>query len=179
MTRSRSTSQTRRPKGPGLGYGWDSRRGWQLTFFVLGRTIASLAITPGMAAAAAATAIAAASAAALGAAAIGPTVWATAFVSKTLWDWATTSGENSKTISSELIVQEKATAGLSSGTAHVAICGPAGSGKSSVINSLRGLRNNHPEAARVGTVETTTVGLEVQFDRGIQSTTQGPIRGPI
>ncbi|KAK3933863.1 interferon-inducible GTPase-domain-containing protein [Diplogelasinospora grovesii] len=39
---------------------------------------------------------------------------------------------------------------------HVAICGPAGSGKTSIINALRGLRNNDGEAARTGTVEMTT-----------------------
>lgn len=39
---------------------------------------------------------------------------------------------------------------------NFAITGLAGSGKSSLINALRGIRNNAPGAARVGIVETTT-----------------------
>lgn len=39
---------------------------------------------------------------------------------------------------------------------HVAICGQAGSGKSSIINALRGIRNSQDGAAPTGTVETTT-----------------------
>jgi len=39
---------------------------------------------------------------------------------------------------------------------HFAICGPAGSGKSSLINSFRGLKAKQSDAAPVGIVETTT-----------------------
>ena len=39
---------------------------------------------------------------------------------------------------------------------HFAVCGPAGSGKSSLINAFRGLRPNSPGAARSGVVEGTT-----------------------
>jgi hypothetical protein len=38
---------------------------------------------------------------------------------------------------------------------HMAICGPAGSGKSSLINALRGLRNSEDNTAKTGPVETT------------------------
>ncbi|KAF8537361.1 interferon-inducible GTPase-domain-containing protein [Trichophaea hybrida] len=38
---------------------------------------------------------------------------------------------------------------------HFAVCGPSGSGKSSLINSFRGLKKGEPGAADVGTVETT------------------------
>ncbi|TFY57831.1 hypothetical protein EVJ58_g6784 [Rhodofomes roseus] len=38
---------------------------------------------------------------------------------------------------------------------HFAVAGVAGSGKSSLINALRGLSNNDPRAAPVGTAETT------------------------
>ncbi|KAI5864703.1 interferon-inducible GTPase [Durotheca rogersii] len=38
---------------------------------------------------------------------------------------------------------------------HVAVCGPAGSGKSSIINALMGLRNKDDGAANTGFVETT------------------------
>jgi len=39
---------------------------------------------------------------------------------------------------------------------HFAVSGPPGSGKSSLINALRGLKKNDREAAPVGSVETTT-----------------------
>ena len=38
---------------------------------------------------------------------------------------------------------------------HIAVCGIAGSGKSSLINAFRGLKNNSPHAAPTGIVETT------------------------
>lgn len=43
------------------------------------------------------------------------------------------------------------------GYLHVAVAGIAGSGKSSLINALRGIRNGEPGAAPAGVVETTTV----------------------
>ncbi|EPS98960.1 hypothetical protein FOMPIDRAFT_1050959 [Fomitopsis schrenkii] len=42
------------------------------------------------------------------------------------------------------------------GLVHFAVAGTAGSGKSSLINSIRGLRASDPGAAAVGTSETTT-----------------------
>ncbi|KAA8902269.1 interferon-inducible GTPase-domain-containing protein [Sphaerosporella brunnea] len=38
---------------------------------------------------------------------------------------------------------------------HFAVCGPSGSGKSSLINAFRGLRNNQSGASRTGVVECT------------------------
>ena len=38
---------------------------------------------------------------------------------------------------------------------HFAVCGSSGSGKSSLVNAFRGLRNKGPQAARTGVVETT------------------------
>ncbi|GBE78745.1 hypothetical protein SCP_0116360 [Sparassis crispa] len=43
------------------------------------------------------------------------------------------------------------------GKLHFAVAGIAGSGKSSLINALRGISNRHREAARVGVIETTRV----------------------
>ncbi|EPS93596.1 hypothetical protein FOMPIDRAFT_8235, partial [Fomitopsis schrenkii] len=43
------------------------------------------------------------------------------------------------------------------GYLHVAIAGVAGSGKSSLLNALRGIRNGEPGAASTGVVETTSV----------------------
>ena len=38
---------------------------------------------------------------------------------------------------------------------HFAICGSSGSGKSSLVNAFRGLKNGSPQAAPTGVVETT------------------------
>ena len=38
-----------------------------------------------------------------------------------------------------------------------AVCGTSGSGKSSLINAFRGLKNDSPQAAPIGVVETTKV----------------------
>jgi DNA segregation ATPase FtsK/SpoIIIE-like protein len=38
---------------------------------------------------------------------------------------------------------------------HFAVCGPSGSGKSSLINALRGLKSNEEGAAKTGVVECT------------------------
>ena len=38
---------------------------------------------------------------------------------------------------------------------HIAVCGNYGSGKSSLVNAFRGLKDNSPKAARTGVVETT------------------------
>jgi putative ribosome biogenesis GTPase RsgA len=39
---------------------------------------------------------------------------------------------------------------------HFAICGSSGSGKSSLINAFRGIKNADPGAARTDVIETTT-----------------------
>ena len=38
---------------------------------------------------------------------------------------------------------------------HFGVCGSSGSGKSSLVNAFRGLKNNNSQAARTGVVETT------------------------
>ena len=40
---------------------------------------------------------------------------------------------------------------------HFAVCGSSGSGKSSLVNAFRGLKNKDPQAASAGVVETTMV----------------------
>ena len=40
---------------------------------------------------------------------------------------------------------------------HFAVCGSSGSGKSSLVNAFRGLKNKDPQAAPAGVVETTMV----------------------
>ena len=55
----------------------------------------------------------------------------------------------------EELAAAKAMAGYRKGQLHFAVCGIAGSGKSSLINALRGLRNKQKGAARAGVVECT------------------------
>jgi len=55
----------------------------------------------------------------------------------------------------EFIDKERQQEGFEADRIHVAVCGHTGSGKSSVINALRGIHNSHGEAAPVGTSETT------------------------
>ncbi|THH20385.1 hypothetical protein EW146_g995 [Bondarzewia mesenterica] len=57
----------------------------------------------------------------------------------------------------EEIVSVKTRLQYKEGFFHFAISGVAGSGKSSLINAFRGLRNNTPGASPTGIVETTTV----------------------
>ncbi|KAI5838444.1 interferon-inducible GTPase-domain-containing protein, partial [Morchella snyderi] len=49
---------------------------------------------------------------------------------------------------------------------HFAICGQAGSGKSSLINALRGMKNTGPGSAKTGAVETTqSIGRYPDMDK--------------
>lgn len=54
------------------------------------------------------------------------------------------------------MAETKARMEYKDGLFHFAIAGVSGSGKSSLINAFRGLRNNQPGAAPAGIVETTT-----------------------
>lgn len=57
------------------------------------------------------------------------------------------------------IAGAKANVQYQSGLFHFAVAGAAGTGKSSLINAIRGLENRHADAARVGVIETTdTIG---------------------
>jgi ATP-dependent Clp protease ATP-binding subunit ClpA len=53
------------------------------------------------------------------------------------------------------LADAKRNAGYRGDLLHFAVCGPSGSGKSSLINALRGLRNNQQGAAKTGVVECT------------------------
>ena len=55
------------------------------------------------------------------------------------------------------IAEAKARIQYQGGLFHFAVAGNAGSGKSTLINALRGLGNSHNAAARTGVVETTTM----------------------
>ena len=55
----------------------------------------------------------------------------------------------------EELAAAKSRAGYREGRLHIAVCGPSGSGKSSLINALRGLKNNQEGSAMTGVVERT------------------------
>lgn len=54
------------------------------------------------------------------------------------------------------IAETKARMQYKDGLFHFAIAGVSGSGKSSLVNAFRGLRNNHPGSAPTGVIETTS-----------------------
>ncbi|KAG6337377.1 hypothetical protein ID866_1700 [Astraeus odoratus] len=57
------------------------------------------------------------------------------------------------------ILEAKTKVQYQDGLFHFAVAGVAGTGKSSLINGIRGLENRHPDAADTGVVETTfTIG---------------------
>ena len=55
----------------------------------------------------------------------------------------------------EELAAAKARADYREDRLHFAVCGPSGSGKSSLINALRGLKNNQEGSAKTGVVECT------------------------
>ena len=55
----------------------------------------------------------------------------------------------------EELAAAKARADYREDRLHFAVCGPSGSGKSSLINALRGLRNGQEGSAKTGVVECT------------------------
>lgn len=124
----------------------------------IGKTIATvtLATIPVAAAAAAAATIGGAGVAVVGAFGAG-VVWASLHISQQVHDWARMGQKSSRTkpIFEDLILHERQAEGLSPKFRHIAVCGVAGSGKTSLVNALRGLRNGQPEAAKTGVVETT------------------------
>ncbi|KAL4066451.1 interferon-inducible GTPase-domain-containing protein [Scleroderma yunnanense] len=65
----------------------------------------------------------------------------------------------------EEVAEAKARIQYEDGLFHFAVAGSAGSGKSTLINALRGLANNSDAAADVGVVETTsTIGRYPDLD---------------
>ena len=63
-----------------------------------------------------------------------------------------------RTIPRNIIEEERRHEGFDSNATCIAVCGPAGSGKSPIINALLGIRNDNrnPQAAKTGITETTT-----------------------
>ncbi|KAL6690767.1 P-loop containing nucleoside triphosphate hydrolase protein [Trichoderma pleuroticola] len=76
-------------------------------------------------------------------------------ISQQLRDWANLKRNQASPRSAESILKERADEDFDPDSMHVAICGPAGSGKSSLVNALRGLSDDDENAARTGVDETT------------------------
>jgi hypothetical protein len=132
---------------------WSPTSGWSVVLTVLGTAIAQIplpAVVTVVGYLAAGAAVVASGAIIL----VGGVV-----ISSELYCWATSDGgssSDSSAITRDRINRERRNEGFEPDATHVAICGPAGAGKTSLLNALRGLRNSDHEAARTGTVETTT-----------------------
>ncbi|KAL8365323.1 hypothetical protein RB595_004228 [Gaeumannomyces hyphopodioides] len=73
---------------------------------------------------------------------------------ESLTGWATAE-DIYKWVDEQRIQIEKDHLGFESGARHIAVCGLAGTGKSSLVNALRGMGPRDPAAAPTGSVETT------------------------
>lgn len=123
----------------GASLNWDPATGWDIAFSALGATLPKVSMTTD----------------AVGAADVGLTGPTALVISHALWSWAMPNYFET-TFNAEAILSDRQKEGLDPDRGYVAICGPSGSGKSSLVNALRGLLNSDPDAARVGTTEATT-----------------------
>ncbi|KAL2692400.1 hypothetical protein Neosp_002807 [[Neocosmospora] mangrovei] len=138
------------PRNPRTGdsLNWDPATSSGIAFSSLGATLPkiSMATTLSLNGAAGAHAL------------IGPSGWV---ISHALEGWAMPEySEATPTI--ETIRSDRLEEGLDPDKAYVAICGPSGSGKSSLLHALRGLPNGDPDAASVGVTEVTVSRQEYQ-----------------
>lgn len=79
------------------------------------------------------------------------------YIPISIYTWAFRSSEIIPELPNQkLIENERGKESFERGRIHVAICGQAGNGKSSIVNALRGIMNSHDGAAHTGTIETTT-----------------------
>lgn len=157
MARSRSSSGSsygRTGGGDTIGVNgrWTAGEGWTAGLTILGAATTQIPISAGAVYSGCAV-VAAGAGAVVAAGAAAVTV---AFVSRSVWNWATADGEAQPQIfTQDLIRQQRLEQEFDEGLVHVGLCGPAGSGKSSITNALRGLRNNSADAATTSTIETT------------------------
>ncbi|KAI8686670.1 IRG-type G domain-containing protein [Fusarium sp. Ph1] len=134
-------SQSKSPSWS-VGLHWDPAAGWGIAFSVLGATLLKVGMATAFAVVGAAGAVSL----------TGAMVWV---ISRELWAWAMSSSSEA-VATAEKIQIDRQREGLDSDWTYVAICGPSGSGKSSLLNALRGFVNSDQDAARVGTTEATT-----------------------
>jgi predicted GTPase len=76
-----------------------------------------------------------------------------------------------------IINKGRAKENFEKGRIHIAVCGQSGSGKSSVINALRGIRNSQMGAATTGTIETTQTRSAYHAHESICTTTLHDLPG--
>lgn len=111
---------------------------------------------------------------------------ATTYVASSLWEWATAPSDGavvaptsapgtvnnpeSTRVGHERIAEERQSLGFEPGATHIAVCGVAGSGKSSFVNALRGLGPTAPGAAATGNAETTTARTKYATHASIRGT---------
>lgn len=86
-----------------------------------------------------------------------------------LWTWATEGWPDAIEfgVLRNQIERERLSRNFEKDALHIGICGPAGSGKTSVVNALRGLRNNDPRAGRAGSTESTLVQTSYRADTSL------------
>lgn len=91
----------------------------------------------------------------LGSAIVNPSIPALGlyWASVTLVRWAF--APNSPRIAHGRIDRERREEQFEPDAKHIVICGPSGSGKSSILNALMGKRNEAPKTAPTGTLEST------------------------
>ncbi|PNP59718.1 hypothetical protein FNYG_14849 [Fusarium nygamai] len=139
----------------GVKLNWDPSTGWGFVFSTLGVNLVKIGLAGAFAVAGAASGI-------------GLGGLSAYIISQALYHWAS-SNYSGTIVTTETIISDREQEGLDADRAYVAICGPSGSGKSSLINALRGLLNRDTNAASVGTTETTCQRQEYQaaacFDR--------------
>ncbi|KAK2122378.1 interferon-inducible GTPase-domain-containing protein, partial [Fusarium oxysporum II5] len=76
-----------------------------------------------------------------------------------------------------IINKGRAKENFEKGRIHIAVCGQSGSGKSSVINALRGIQNSQVGAAPTGTTETTQTRSTYHAHESICTTTLHDLPG--
>lgn len=84
-----------------------------------------------------------------------------------LAEWAVASA--SPRISRDRISRERQEQQFEVNAKHVVVCGPSGSGKSSLLNALMGKRNGRPGTAPTGTTETTESHAKYQGHPNLNS----------
>ncbi|KAI1453446.1 interferon-inducible GTPase-domain-containing protein [Annulohypoxylon moriforme] len=165
MPRSRSPRNRQRASDD---FHWDPFNGWGTVFMVLGYTIGRIPAPTGLFHAAA-TAAATAAKVTVGVALVR--VCSFIIINKVLLEWAMLDmkKDSVQSVSEIVIKSERAQEGFEESSSHVAICGPAGSGKTSLVNALRGLYNKDPGAGKVGTFEMTEKRTKYRCHRDFNS----------
>ena len=93
-----------------------------------------------------------------------------------LVEWAMASA--SPRISRDRISRERKAQKFEVNAKHVVVCGPSGSGKSSLLNAFMGKRNGKPGTAATGTTETTETHAKYQGHPNLNSVVLHAVTAP-